>query len=527
MQTGTEAKPQQLRRTLKAIKVSQGYTCTQLGKTAASWTAKDAEPLAVVFVHGFKGDYISTWQSSAPLWRRLFQREKKTLFEYLQEDPAYRCQYFTFGHPAGRFLSRAKLGNIAGALRTFIKTQVLQHANAVLLVAHSIGGLISRRAILDYLKEAGADELPVHGLLMYGTPNDGTNIARIPLPIRVLPEIVHDSAFIEELNRDWIGRVINGGNPAYPIEQRTDLLCRYVVGIDDWVVGTASAEHLGYLGEILQTNLTHTTLTKPTNQYHDGLVLLKQFIDVGRQRVAARRLLRGAVRAATRTLATLKAAEWFEREDVTIELRHTPTKGILSIHEITHRRGVMCYPTFTCAVRLVGITPPTDRRIDYRHTIGPGLLTTEEYQRATDGVDSAALAQRVKLRVVVVIDGVQQQYVEENPETNTAGYALILLRCDKVPPDGIRADDLWITLDTQMQEKIGWYSYRTRRAITDSLHIRWSAPFRVTSRPYLQTSAEPTVTPNTNAGNGIFESTVSADTLISPNASVDFIFERT
>lgn len=517
--------PQELGRRLKAIKLS-GYQCTRLGKTAASWTASDAEAIGIVFIHGFRGDYLATWQWPPSRSRRFLGAKSTSMFEQLHQDPAYRCQYFTFGHPAGRFLSIARLASIAGALRTFIETHVLKHANAVLLVAHSIGGLIGRRAILDMLDETGADDLPIHGLLMYGTPNDGTNLARIPLPLRVLEEIRHDSQFIEALNREWIGRVINGGNPAYDVNTRTDLLCRYIAGIDDSVVAENSAAHLGYLGDVRQANQNHASLTKPPDEHHEGLLILKSFINDGRDRIAARRLLRGAVRAATTTLATLKEAKWLQSEHMTIELRRTDAPGILSVREISHRRNALCYPTYTVAIRLRDIVLPSDRHIDYRHTIGPGLLTAEEHRLAISGMNSAALAQAVNVRISVTINGTTHNYQPLPPETGATGYALLPFTCPDIPADGGRAAHLNITLQTTMQEKIGWYSCRMRCAITDELIIDWNAPFRATARAHLQINGEPAIIANTDAGANLIATHLNATGLIPPNASVDFIFER-
>jgi hypothetical protein len=445
------------------------------------------------------------------------------MFEQLHRDARYRCQYFTFGHPAGKIVSIARLETIAGALRTFIQTHVRRHANAVLLVAHSIGGLISRRATLDLLDDVGADDLPIHGVLMYGTPNDGTALARIPLPLRVLQDIRHDSEFIETLNREWIGRVINGGNPAYNLQQRTDLLCRYVAGIEDTIVPAHSAAHLGYLGDVRHTNQDHTSLTKPRDEHHDGLLILKEFIDDARDRIAARRLLRGAIRATTATLATLKNTEWVGREHVTIQARRVP--GKLHIRETTHRQDALCYDTFTLAVRLIDIALPTDRRIDYQHTIGPGLLTPAERQLSLNGVDSSALARRVTVRVSATINGMTHEYTALAPETDTTGYALLPFHCPHVPSSGTRAHHLRITLDTEMEEQKGWYSWRTRRVITDDLTVDWSAPFCITPRPHLQATA--TITPNTDAGDGLSATHIYAKGLIPPNASIDFIFERT
>ena len=91
----------------------------------------------------------------------------------------------------------------------------IQSADRIVIVAHSMGGLVSRDMLthpeIDYPADADAGRVPrVRGLIMVGTPNQGAEVARL----RVLGE------FREQLSRillgqgHWLGWLVDGAGEA-------------------------------------------------------------------------------------------------------------------------------------------------------------------------------------------------------------------------------------------------------------------------------------------------------------------------
>jgi pimeloyl-ACP methyl ester carboxylesterase len=239
------------------------------------WRRRDqANQRAVLFVHGFMGSPEETWK--AP-------KAAKSFPELLLDDSKVNdFDVFRFKYRSSPF-SGPNIGNIAQQLETEIDESLGGYE--LVLLAHSMGGLVCMQYIVNRLERAG--RLPVIGLLLFGTPTTGVewvNIGKIVLAIGGLKagvlkgltrllnpqfnELGTASEFLNDLHGNWILRVVNGGYAREPTNRRAWVPVRVVTGNEDWVVKEYSAK--GVYGQIdwNPVQFDHRSLVKPTDQKH-------------------------------------------------------------------------------------------------------------------------------------------------------------------------------------------------------------------------------------------------------------------
>lgn len=241
---------------------------------------------AVLFVHGFLGDAQETWKSpTAPeSFPSLLANDSLTndydifIFQYVTKD---------FRAPA--------IDHIAAQLKFAVK-QHLQYGR-IILVAHSMGGLVCMSFILNLLKEGQGQS--IGGLLLYGVPMTGVEWAKyaqmvlqlgaLKIPVisllnrflksnKQVEALTAGSEFVDKLNGEWVLHVLNGGHPKRPAEQRAWFPVRVVTGNGDWVVKESSAR--GSYAEIDWINVDedHRALVKPASRSELTYQIARDFL---------------------------------------------------------------------------------------------------------------------------------------------------------------------------------------------------------------------------------------------------------
>jgi pimeloyl-ACP methyl ester carboxylesterase len=160
----------------------------------------------IIFIHGFNGHTTFTWGRFPDL---------------LCHEPAINgWDVVCFGYKsslapdiAGIWTGKPRIQTIARSLRTFIDTSFSSSYDALTLIAHSMGGLVVQRALLD--EETLTQK--VDKVLLFGTPSFGLSKAWLfQLPImktlfRQPRDMGKNSTFIKTLRKDWLekfGKVI-------------------------------------------------------------------------------------------------------------------------------------------------------------------------------------------------------------------------------------------------------------------------------------------------------------------------------
>ncbi|UYG07161.1 tetratricopeptide repeat-containing protein [Halomonas sp. M4R1S46] len=151
---------------------------------------------AIVFVHGFHGDVVATWASF--------------VMQLLSDNRLNDWDVYSAGYPTNLSIdlpiwtSDPEIRLIAAGLATKLKHTPLDQYGAVALVAHSMGGLVIQRAILD-CEELGQRLTHV---VLYGTPSAG--LSKAVVGARLKPQardMRAGSSFITGLRNEWKERI--------------------------------------------------------------------------------------------------------------------------------------------------------------------------------------------------------------------------------------------------------------------------------------------------------------------------------
>lgn len=257
---------------------------------------------AVVFVHGILGDQKITWR----------RQNGPESFDSLAASDPLLTDYdaFLFGYRSKPWRgSRIEL--LAKHLRTGLdELQRKAHEELkppreyhFVLIAHSMGGLVCMRYLLDCLQDGNAP--PVIGLALYGTPTTGTDVVRIAnlgvaaiamrIPVfrwvaalwhrrqQQFGDLATASKFLTDLHDQWALRVVNGGHPTkVNPNQRMWLPVRVVTAEDDLYLSEASAKGMYGAIDWQTVACTHTALAKPTLRTDMSYVHARTFLQIVR-----------------------------------------------------------------------------------------------------------------------------------------------------------------------------------------------------------------------------------------------------
>lgn len=175
--------------------------------------AKKTADHLVVFVHGLDGDPISTWKSNETgfIWPENLERDVKNI------------DAFSFGYPTSLCRGRDKLNIPELAQRLFFEVQdkiKIGNYKSVSFIAHSLGGLIVRELILTY-DDGHSLRLPVAFVILLGTPNNGSSLARIGKRFCDNPQITHilpgNDDYLANMDNRWRKRFVKEGKQDFKL----------------------------------------------------------------------------------------------------------------------------------------------------------------------------------------------------------------------------------------------------------------------------------------------------------------------
>ena len=155
---------------------------------------------ALIFIHGFSGSAHQTFG--------MFPA-------FLAGEPALLdWDIFSFGYPTslapditGVWSSDPDITALADLFKTALTDGVFSGYNEIAVIAHSMGGLLLQRTLLD-----GDFDARVKLVFLFGTPSMGAKNKASLLSIfkQQVKDMVPDGLFITKLRKDWTSRYANG-----------------------------------------------------------------------------------------------------------------------------------------------------------------------------------------------------------------------------------------------------------------------------------------------------------------------------
>ena len=212
----------------------------------------------ILFIHGFLGG-DDTWGN----FENLLSKHEKEVFT------SYDVEFFDYPTSA---LRSPTIQVLADGLRTEIEEVYIDY-NEIVLVCHSMGGLVAKQYLINEIKIHKPESLKVKKVIYYATPHLGTQLANyvkiVPYEHKQIKQMARDSDLMVSINTDDAVLKVD------------DYVCaRYIIAENDKVVERTSAQAF-YANSDSRTLLGfgHIDCCKPTNDMEDKRYLvLKNFI---------------------------------------------------------------------------------------------------------------------------------------------------------------------------------------------------------------------------------------------------------
>lgn len=212
----------------------------------------DPSKILFVFVHGWGGDERDTWGNF-----RDFLEKDARLKDY---------KTISYGYPTSLLGHSPAIEHITNNLEQTLRNCCSQFKEYI-FVTHSMGGIVAKEYILEFLRRGQASELKVNRIFLIATPNTGLDLANwashVPgISSAQLREIKGvDSPFLERQLRQWQAHV-EGADPRLHPSQKKWIRTVPIYGTDDRVVDISSARDRFPLA-VSATGRGHVNIVKP------------------------------------------------------------------------------------------------------------------------------------------------------------------------------------------------------------------------------------------------------------------------
>lgn len=227
---------------------------------------EDSCNTAVLFVHGLGGSYW-TWNKFSIHLKKYWKEKDSFALEYdeyyVNQGIIHKIPFLNFFQKLWKILRGPDISQLSQHLKTVVN-QVCHDYENVIIIAHSMGGLIARKYIVDMLTETHSVG-KVKALITYATPHQGSIWANYYLIVcayffekfirnsKQVAELSNRNDFITNLNKMWSD---------LRVEDKLNFI--RVVGLDDWVVDPNSAAYKADANVCRIAGKNHFNIIKPS-----------------------------------------------------------------------------------------------------------------------------------------------------------------------------------------------------------------------------------------------------------------------
>lgn len=214
----------------------------------------------IIFVHGLGGEIDKTWGKFP---------------KFIIDDPEIEHKVVEYGYTSPPFLkqfykSAPTISNIANGLLTDINARCDITKDEIILVGHSLGGLVIKRLLVRLSKLGNKHN--IKKVCFFDVPHGGSGLANIGQFIafknRHLKSLVNNSSDLDLLDEDWVDKNLS---------EQLNILS--IIDANETVVSSVSSKSLFRYHPIETINgVNHSSIVKPTSEGDTVVLLLKSFI---------------------------------------------------------------------------------------------------------------------------------------------------------------------------------------------------------------------------------------------------------
>tara|TARA_R110001583_G_scaffold43838_4_gene139260 strand:- start:3472 stop:7386 length:3915 start_codon:yes stop_codon:yes gene_type:complete len=214
----------------------------------------------IVFVHGLGGEIEKTWGKFPQFLMDDDEIEHTVIqYGYTSPNPIKQCYL-----PAPSILS------IANGLLTNITTRCDIEHDDIILVGHSLGGLVIRRLLLRL--DAKGTKHNIRKVCFFDVPHEGSGFANVGKHIaflnRHLKSLASNATELDDLNEQWVDKKLDA-----------NLTILSVIDANETVVSAMSSKSIFRHHPIETINcVNHSSIVKPNSDDDIQVLLLKSFI---------------------------------------------------------------------------------------------------------------------------------------------------------------------------------------------------------------------------------------------------------
>lgn len=212
----------------------------------------------IIFVHGLTGKVGTTWGKFSD-----FLKADESI-EYTVKELGYYSPYFAWFMPA------PTIASIASGLLTDIRKECCIENDDIILVGHSMGGIVIKQLLLKLNEENIKHN--INKICFFDVPHQGAILANIGRYFswrnRHLKSLAMNSADLEAINSAWFNRGID-----------RNLSILSIVDASESVVAAASSKS-PFRHHPIETiqNVNHSSIVKPKSENDAVVTYLKNFI---------------------------------------------------------------------------------------------------------------------------------------------------------------------------------------------------------------------------------------------------------
>ncbi|WP_171627653.1 alpha/beta hydrolase [Pseudoalteromonas caenipelagi] len=214
----------------------------------------------IIFVHGLGGEIEKTWGKFPQFLMDDDEIEHTVIqYGYTSPNPIKQC-----------FLPAPSILSIANGLLTDIKTRCDIEKDDIILVGHSLGGLVIRRMLLRL--DAKGTNHNIKKVCFFDVPHEGSGFAKVGKHIaflnRHLKSLASNATELDDLNEQWVDKKLDA-----------HLTILSVIDANETIVSAMSSKSIFRHHPIETINgVNHSSIVKPNSEDDTQVLLLKSFI---------------------------------------------------------------------------------------------------------------------------------------------------------------------------------------------------------------------------------------------------------